>query len=198
MISSRDTAQREHLRFVDAVDKHIAPVLRKYGFTCAIAGPYEVEFRSPAVTLRLTHDRLSYEIEARFAQAADPSRTYGLSDLLRLSLGPIRQEQGVFQASSPQGVDKCLRDIGVILTEHGTSILSGDDDAFHQMGQLARVHDEIHTKEIVQEPVRHAAEEAWRVHGYATVVELYGSIEDSLTLVEKKRLAYARQHMLPI
>jgi len=198
MSETKDNEKRIQLDFVGAVHRHITPLLRTYGFDCTNATPYAVDFRSHGVTLRLAHDKFSYEIEVILAPLADQSQKYGIANLLRFSLGPGHKEQSFFQASSRGSVDKCLMAIRAILEEHGDPVLSGDAVAFEQMRQLVRIDREMYTKEVVQEPVRRAAQEAWKRHEYATVVGLYDSIRDNLTSLEKKRLAYARQHGSPV
>jgi hypothetical protein len=47
----------------------------------------------------------------------------------------------------------------------------------------------------VQQPTREAANAAWEAKDYAKVHELYGSLGEDLTPVERKRLEYARRKL---
>lgn len=73
-------------------------------------------------------------------------------------------------------------------------MLAGDPAAYERIGEAARQHNEAYTKQVVQRPIREAAESAWEKRDYATVRALYEPIEGDLTPVEKKRLDYAKSH----
>ncbi len=62
------------------------------------------------------------------------------------------------------------------------------------MKEVAQVRNGAYTKQVVQQPIRKAAEEAWRHHDYAKVRELYESIKADLTSVETTKLKYAKDH----
>jgi FKBP-type peptidyl-prolyl cis-trans isomerase len=57
-----------------------------------------------------------------------------------------------------------------------------------------RHNNDAYIKQIVQESIRKAAAEAWQQHDYVKARDFYESITDDLTLVEKKKLEYARNH----
>lgn len=50
------------------------------------------------------------------------------------------------------------------------------------------------TKDVVQRSVREVADQPWHAKNYAKVRELYESIHDDLSIVERKRLEYAEKH----
>ena len=86
---------------------------------------------------------------------------------------------------------ECMRTIAGLLREYGKAVLAGEPMAFDQMAEIRRVRNESLTKEVVQKPIRKAAEAAWQNHDYVAVRDLYASIELDLTPTEKKKLAYA-------
>ena len=193
---SQDTnsGNRDRLGFADAVREHIAPVLTAQGFTCCEAGPYMARFTSATITLAVSRDPVSYEIEVTFARKADPSRRCNLRDMLELASAPGRKDGAFFQASQPERVIECVRTIAGLLREYGKTVLAGEPTAFDRMAEISRLRNEAYTKEVVQKPIRKRAEEAWRNHDYLTVLDLYASIEADLTPIEKKRLEYAESH----
>ena len=191
-----NNGNRDRLGFAEAVREHIAPVLTAQGFACSEEGPYVVRFASATVILAVSHDPISFEIEVTFARKADTSQQCNLRDMLELASAPGRKERAFFQASQPERVLECVRTIAGLLREYGETVLAGEPAAFERMAEISRLRNEAYTKEVVQKPIRNAAEEAWRKHDYVTVRDLYASIEPDLTPVEKKRLGYAESHLV--
>lgn len=189
-----DSRNRERLGFAEAVRHYIAPVLTARCFTCSEATPYVVKFTSPTVVLALSHAPVSYEIQVTLARKAAPSQLYTLRDILDLALGPEHKDQGFFQASERGRVFECVRAIGDILSKYGETVLPGEPAVYERMDETARHRNEAYTKQVVQGPIRKAAEKAWQEHDYAKVRDLYDSIEPDLTPVERKRLEYAKSH----
>jgi len=64
----------DHVGFAEAVGEHIAPLVASQQFACIEATPYVVKFESPKVVLIVSHDRMSYEIEASFVRKSDRLR----------------------------------------------------------------------------------------------------------------------------
>lgn len=185
---------RERLGFTEAVVAHIAPVLTAQGFICIEATPYVVRFESAEMAFDISHDRLSYEVELIFVRKADPSQQYSLRDMLDGVLGPTHREQDFFQASDPDRVVACVKTIAELIQKYGQSALTGEPATYRRMAKVARHRNEVYTKQVVQTPVRKAAEEAWHHHDYPKVRELYESIESDLTSTEKAKLKYAKDH----
>jgi hypothetical protein len=142
----------------------------------------------------MSHDPTSYEIEVTFTRKANPSQQCNLRDMLELASAPSRKYGVFFQASQPERVVECVQTIAGLLREYGKSVLTGEPTAFERLAEISRLHNEAYTKEVVQKPIRKAAEEAWRDHDYLTVRNLYGSIEADLTPSERKKLEYAESH----
>jgi hypothetical protein len=185
---------RESLGFVQVVTEHIAPVLAEKGFACTEATPYVIKFESANVFVTLLHDPRSYEIDVVFALKTDSSKKYTLRDMLDAVLSPSHSEPNFIQASEPDRVIKCVKIVADLLQKHGQNILIGESAVYQQMWKVMRLRNEAYTKEVVQEPIRKAAEEAWHYHDYVKVRDLYESIAVDLTPVEKKRLEYAKNH----
>jgi hypothetical protein len=194
-MATQSKDSRERLGFAEAVAAHIAPVLAAQGFACTKAKPLVVRFESVAMVLLVSHDRLSYEIELTFLQKAHPSQRYTLHDILDAVLGFGHKEQFLFQASDRDRVVACVRAIAELLDKFGKSVLAGDSAICQRMAAAARLRNEAYTKQVVQTPIRRAAEEAWRGHDYSKVRELYESIEADLTPSETGKLNYARKKM---
>ena len=69
-------------------------------------------------------------------------------------------------------------------------MLDGDGKVFAQMKEVSDQRSQKYTAEVVQRPIREAAELAWKQKRYHEVKRLYESIADDLTTIEEKRLTY--------
>lgn len=185
---------RESLGFAEAVAAHIAPVLAVQGFACTEATPYVVRFESAEVTLAISHDRLSYEIEVVFARKVDPKQQYVLGQMINLFVESDSHKALFFQASDRDRVVACVKAIAELLQKYGQSVLAGEPAIYQRMAEVSRLRNEAYTKQVVQTPIRKAAEEAWQRHDYPKVRELYESIDSDLTATEKTKLKYAKDH----
>jgi len=189
-----NSGRRESLGFTEAVAQYIAPLLIAKGFTCAEQTVYSVKFQSPDVALAVFHDPVSYEIDLVYALQASPSERYDLRNMLDMVLGPDQQQQVYFQASERDRVVASIKTIADYLRKYGEKVLMGHPTTYQRIGEAARRRNEAYTRQVVQWPIRQAAEDAWQKHDYAKVRDLYEPIEDDLTPVEQKRLNYARSH----
>ena len=178
---NRNNRACENLGFDEAIAEYIAPILTAHAFACIETSPYVVRFESADVTLAISHDRLSYEIEVAIARNADPRRQYGLGHVMNLVLDPGRKQEVFFQASTPERVVECVKAIGDLLEKFGHEVLTGDPATYSRIDEVARLRGKAFTKEVVRKPVRTAAEKARQSHDYAKVRSLFESIEADLT-----------------
>lgn len=182
--------EREHLGFVEAVLRHIEPVLMPRGFRRTEQSCYVVMYESAMVFLQVIHDPMSYDLGIESWRRAEPSARFTLGGLL----ASVGEYQG-FQASTPDGVNTAVMEIADLLRRYGMEALAGDPKTYQRLVKEAEARSESYTNEVVQEPIRAAAHAAWQRHDYAKVCRLYESIAADLTPVERKRLAYAKSHL---
>jgi hypothetical protein len=194
MMTVQDGEARELLGFVEAVVEHIAPLVAAQGFACVEATPYVVKFESPKMVLKMSHDRLSYEMETSFVRKPDGQRRYTVRDMLAAELGPAHKERDFFQASQPDAVAHTVKAVAKLLERYGKRVLAGEPEVYERMTIAARTRDEALTNEIVQGPTSRDAEEAWRRRDYALVRDLYERIEADLTHIERAKLKFAKDH----
>ncbi len=121
--------------------------------------------------------RIRFEIDVGLARRAGASDRHSLGDILEYASAPGGKERAFFQASEPGRVAYCVQAIGELLREYGTTILAGEPTAFDRMAEMSDRRNAAYTKEIVQRPIRTAAEEAWRKHDYLKVRNLYSRIQ---------------------
>lgn len=182
------------LGLADAVARHLLPLLTSHGFVRGESARHSFEFRSHSVSLALLFDPYSYELAIDVFLRAEPSRRYGLLDILEAALGPHSKEESFFQASNPERVDFCLRAMADLLGKYGNAVLTGNPAAFEQMQDAARRRNNAYAQDTIHKRVRMDAEGAWRCRDYAKIIEIYGALEAELTPLERKKLNYAKSH----
>jgi hypothetical protein len=185
------TDDRSRLQFASVAVDVLAPLLKPLAYIVAEATPTLVRFESPATSLRVSHDRLSYEIDVEFVLKSDSSRVT-LRDILDAADKNPTKEQNCSQASTHEGVVTALGTIASLMGRYGAPLIAGDNSAFHVIKAAAGRRDAKFTNQITQAPVRQEAERAWTLRDYHRVRELYESIENDLAPLEKNRLKYAR------
>lgn len=182
--------EREQLGFAEAVQRHIEPVLSPIGFRRTEQSCYVVMYESAKVFLQVIHDPMSYCIGIEFWRLAEPSERCTLGGILAFA-GEYRN----FQASTPDRVNTALEEMADLLQKYGMEVLTGDIRTFQRLVRDSEARSKAYTKEVVQQPIRATAHDAWQKREYAKVRELYESIEADLTPVERKRLEYAKSQL---
>ncbi len=184
----------ERLGFADAVGKYIGPVLADRGFACIETTSCFVKFTSPNVSLVVFHDPFSFQIDVVYARVDALLQRYVLHNMLEAAFVPGHKEYALFQASEPDRVIAVVKTIAELLRKYGGGVLVGDLAEYQRIGEFVRQKSEAFTKEVVQSPIRNAAEDAWQERDFAKVIDLYKQIEADLTKIERKRLEYANNH----
>ena len=188
------TNDRASLGFAEAVQSALEIVALDHGLGMVEAGPTRVRYESGLMFLNIYHGRQSYEIGVEVGLLADEQGCkFGLPDVLAALLGRDHGCRTYFQASKKDALMKCVEQIAALIEQHYGPVLAGDRNTWEQIAAVTAEHDAAYTKEVVQQPIREAANEAWREQDYQKVRELYGSIRQDLTPVERKRLTYAEK-----
>lgn len=187
----RINTQRSSLGFIDAVDSYFKPMVRQFEFSLLEQDPYVIAFGSKNAKLTICHDRLSYEIEVFLRR---DGQTISLHDLLAVRVPKGKEERLFFQASTKPAVQACVQQIARLLEKYGAALLTGSPSEWRYVLERKRKEDARQTKELIQNSIRSAAEDAWQRRDFSKVRELYEKMSDSLTQTEQKRLDYARRH----
>jgi hypothetical protein len=191
-----ERAMRSELGFVDSVRAAFRFLVEDYGFRLARSeDPTFVRYESDTMFLNVYHGRRSYELNVEVGFIADPfQRAYRLADVLGAILGSDHKGRTYFQASGREAVFRCVQGMAELVSQHYGAVLRGDARALGRIAAHTSETSRGHTRAVVQRPVREAAERAWHAKNYVKVEELYKSIRDSLTVVERRRLEYAEKH----
>jgi len=186
---------RADLGFSEAVQGAFGFLVAEFGFRITESNPTLVRYESERVFLNVYHGRRSYEIDVEIGRLPlVERRRYRLPDVLGAIAGLEDKRDTYFQASNGPVVERCVRAIADLVAKHYGPVLRGEPAVFDSIGAYTAERDAAYTKEVVQRPVRAAADKAWRAKDYEKVRELYGSIRNDLSPVERKRLDYAERH----
>lgn len=194
MINHSNCDRRERLGFKEAVAQHITSLLFAKGFVCTEQTVHNVNFKTPNVTMAVYHEPLSYEIGLHYSLKNGLSERHDLRDLLDTVLGVDHKKQNFFQASNYDGVVYCIKAIADYLRNYGGDVLAGDPAMYQRISTVAKIRNIAIWKHYEHAPTRKEAEDAWQRRDYSKVCDLYLSMYDDLTPIEKRRLKYAQSH----
>lgn len=187
---------RAELRFVEEAQTAFHFLVEELGFRLVKCEPPTfVRYESNKLFVNVYHGRLSYEIDVEIGRLSDPyHRRYWIADVLGAILGWEDKSRTYFQASNQKALRGCIQVIADLVAKHYRPMLAGDLAVLDRVAAYASERNQAYERKSAERPVRNAADKAWRARDYAKVRELYESIRDSLTPVERKRLEYAEKH----
>jgi hypothetical protein len=185
---------REELQFSQVVEREFRFLIDDYYYELVKSEATFVRYESKSYFMNIFHGRISYEIGVEIGDLTvgweDYIYPHGILDYV---LGPDHGITTYFQASSREAVENCVVKLAGIIRKHCMDVASGDRRAIDAIIEAQWKDSEEYTKQVVQEPVRREAEEAWRNKDYSKVVSLYGSIKEDLSEIELKKLEYAKK-----
>jgi|GEM_PF-1071444 len=189
-----DRTPREELRFSEITRTAFRFLIDEFGFEFVESDATYVRYHTGLVFLNVYHGRRSYEIDVEIGRLSRPdTRQYRLADVLGAIAGLEDKRETYLQASNVDSVEQGVHAAASLVRSHYGPLLRGDEFTFGVVGAYVARVDADYTREVVQRPVRDAANDAWRSKDYEKVSELYRSIRTDLTDVEKKRLDYAER-----
>jgi hypothetical protein len=135
----------------------------------------------------------SYELDLLATHKDLRRKHFSLQDVVQAAGG---SEPTSYQASTPERAFKCVAWITQILEKYGDGMLRGDSATFNRMEDVSERRARKYTVEVIDSPVRNAADVAWKNKDYREAKRLYESIQGNLTDVETKRYAYAAKRLV--
>lgn len=165
------------------------------GFRCIHRSPTHVRFESDTVFVNVYHGRSSYELGVEVGRLADGEDSRFRLPTIVAALGDGEKEpKSFFQASEREAVRSCLAQLGGLVKSYCTDLLRGDEEAFRRVQRVAeRIGDEL-TEHYAHAPLRRKAEAFWAEKKYVDALLIYEQFSDSLTPIERKRVAFAKRH----
>lgn len=185
-----------HLGFARAVGTHIDPVMASFGMTRNSGTDTHVQYRSASMTLEISLDPYSFQIEGKLTWQADPRLHLSLDDLLVLSRPPESSPSAMIGGSTSKAVEQSVKSIAGFIRENCGPMFQADKAEFQRLAHSARDRNSARTKHLINAPHRAEAQQAWEEHNFHRVLTSYEKIPmNDLTDLESRRLEYARNQV---
>jgi len=190
--------------FADQSDKFEAAVISsfefletEYGFVRRSSQPQKYTqlliYESDKLYVVLSYGSPEYEPEMSFGRLGvddqEGAYSFHAGDLVQL---PACNNWA--WNSDAEGVAGWVSELARLLRTSGSACLQGDAFSFAQMKKRREKLIADWKRDEVAKGVRISIDLAWKEKDYSRVLKLYGSIE-SLSEIDKKRIAYARAHV---
>jgi phosphoribosylanthranilate isomerase len=185
-------------QFEDFVRKDFRFLETEYDFkfTEAKTNHYysSVRFESKKVYVTACYCPARYECDVAIGIISNIASGYTIGELLPLEndfdLSPNYTFEKLTQAEI---TERNVSWFALLLHKYGKEYLNGNLTAFEKLRKDSEIKAEKYTQEIINKQRRQKAEEAWKQKDYRIVVEIYKSMKDFLTQVERKRLEYSEK-----
>jgi hypothetical protein len=145
-------------------------LLDRYGFNFIEAEPHAIRFESHRVSLTFFHGSHSFELGLIAVLKEWPDQRFSLQDVVDAAGGT---ESAFFQASTSDRLLQCVASLTRLLEIYGDGMFRGDVPTFNRMAEVSARRSEALTKEVINRPIRVAAESGWKAKNYAQVKRLY-------------------------
>jgi len=162
-------------------------------------GPLAISFEANGVSVKIFHDRLSYELGLalwRPTEADEVDRPYSISDLMRVTNPSAANKYRRFAATRADALRRGLEKLGDELRLFGSAALSNDPKFFRQLLIAREAAVREFGRDMETRAARAAGQQAWSEREWYNVAQAYGRIEDFLSVTERKRLAVARRKLV--
>jgi len=172
----------------------------QYGFTCASAESNAkracIRYESSSVYVEFLYDTYLYEFDLRVGQIgtdrALSGENYTLGEVTKLVGG----HQGRYAtATTFDQLDAAVTEWAYQLREYGDAVLRGASQAFDMLQKQSKNSRKQFIEGNRRRQAHYDAEKAWREKDYAKVVQLYALIQEELSVIESKRLEYAKKRL---
>ena len=185
---------RRSLRFSEQAQKYFSFLVESWGFRLVRDVSTLVRFENRQVYLQVFHGRVSFEVGLELGLLEDPPDVnFDLSALVEISEPTVGKAYRRPAVREEAALGRALQATAELFRTYGRSVVTGDPSVFAQLREVneARVHALAIGSVAAQ--ARPRAERAFKSADYQTVVDAYSAIEEVLTPVERRKLAYARK-----
>lgn len=153
-----------------------------------------VRYESKKVYVAAYYFPSRYECDVSVGLLSDENQNYTIGELLTLikdiNLSPIYTFGNLTQTEI---TEKNVSWFALILQKYGAEYLKGNPAAFEKLEESREKASKDYTQKIMNKHIRQKAEVAWKQKDYDAVIKSYKSIEEFLSLAEKKKLEYAER-----
>lgn len=184
---------RKSLGFSGEARKQFDFLETKWGFKCTQELPTFVRYESSNIYVNIYHGRVSFEVGVEFGEMSNTPFT--LEMLVEILDEKLVGKYWAAHAKTVQEVCNALKKAADGLKLYGDSVLSGDRVIFDRLKQLGKKRVADMALDSLLHQIRPKAEAAFRQGDFEKTVDLYSSIENALTPVEKKKLEIAKKRI---
>jgi len=184
------------MRFAEAA-KQAFSFLERAGFRLTESDPAQLKYESVQVFVTIEWDVRSGELEVflslqpRKGKARD---SFSLRDLLGMEGVDAPERKMPFQVAEEGKLKPFIDKLAEDTRRHAQPALAGDRMYFRRLRAYRNAQAQMYMRDMELRRVRAEADKAWQKRELDKVVRLYASIEGQLTVSEKAKLAYAKQH----
>ena len=145
-------------------------------------------FAAEGAMVRYESDHAYLEVWYDALRGGELSVVFGLLGKRDVSL----HFEHSFCATSATALEYCIHRLADQVADEATPLLRGDIEAYHQRQRELEKRDRDWANEMRLKAIRAKVTEAWHNNHYAHVVTLLASMQDNISLLEIKKLDYAR------
>jgi len=187
----KNTTERKSIEFAKEVKEIFAFLDVQYGFKCTRQEKTFVRYESTDVYVNVYHGRSSFEIGLEIGKKPS-ERGFSLEGLVTLFDKELSREYWAAEGITAESARRVLKKLAEGLSRYGDAALSGNQSIFNRLEQLRK--DRIAAMAIDSKAyqIRPRAEAAFRRGDYKEAVNLYSSIEETLSSIERKKLELAK------
>ena len=174
-------------------------LIKEYAFRLITEEETQVSFESDKVLINVYHELLSYELI--FEIGIKPSALglieskYTLSEIVELGNGQSDTKNVFFQASTASGVKKCISKMADLVNQYAQGALVGDKLVYEKLKLLQKHKSDKLINEMKLSRIRSKAEKLWKDKSYEQYINLYEGSQIELSIIELKKLEYAKKHI---
>lgn len=175
------------------------PLADRFGMHYVSGSEWQLRYENDAAFLSIHFDNhRSYEIGVETGQLATqrPERPFNLSEVLRLRGVSSESDIDGFQVKNQTELDTALMRLARLTSTFASDFLRGNPRAFCELGKLRDLECQEYAKARDLRVARITAEQAWAESNYAKFIEICAPRISQLTNSEKKKLEYARKHLV--
>jgi hypothetical protein len=167
------------------------------GFRIVDRGATGIQYETGRAFVRIEWEPRSGELNVFLGvqpSKGEPSDSFALGDLLGMEGVEAGDGKMPFQVADETRLGPFLKRLAEDTRIHAQPALAGDRMYFHRLKAFRDAQGQAFMRDMKLRRVRSEAEKAWQRQELEKVADLYDSIEDDLTEVERGKLAYARKH----
>lgn len=189
-------SERALLGFKEAVLSAFNFLITDYGFRCVKKDITLVRYESKNIFVEAYFNNSTGELEVLLGSSGehiDNRREFYLYELVHSKDQNVSTGFPMFTAHNHKQMVQSLRQLATLLKKYGKDLLKGDTDKFKQLIKWRQSESDMLTRKMQFGNDRAKADTAWHEKDYAKVIKLYETIKEDLTLIELKRLEYAKR-----